>query len=37
VPVDLAAFKEAMMHHAIDKEKKDDCQEDCEQELSNPE
>jgi hypothetical protein len=37
VPVDPAAFKEAVMHHAMDKEKKDDCQKDYEQELSNPE
>jgi len=37
VPVDPAASKEAVMHHAIDKEKKDDCQDDYEQELSNPE
>ena len=29
----MAASKEAVMHHALDKEKKDDCQEDCEQEL----
>jgi hypothetical protein len=34
-PVVVAAFKETMMHHALDKEKKDDCQEDCEQELPN--
>jgi hypothetical protein len=37
VPVDPAAFKEAVMHHAIDKEKKDDRQKDYKQELSNPE
>ena len=33
VPVVMAASKEAMMHHASDKEKKDDCQDDCKQEL----
>jgi hypothetical protein len=37
VPVDPAASKEAVMHHAVDKEKKDDCQKDYKQELSNPE
>ena len=33
VPVVMAASKEAMMHHASDKEKKDECQDDCKQEL----
>jgi hypothetical protein len=35
--MDPAASKEAVMHHAIDKERKNDCQDDYEQELSNPE
>src|SRR5271154_3035607 len=29
----MTAPKEAGVHHALDKEKKDDCQQDCEQEL----
>jgi hypothetical protein len=37
VPVKPAAFKEAVMHHALAKQKKEDCQEECEQELSNSE
>jgi hypothetical protein len=37
VPVKPAAFKEAVMHHALAKQKKDDCQEDYKQELSNSE
>jgi hypothetical protein len=34
VPVKPAAFKEAVMHHALAKQKKDDRQEDYKQELS---
>jgi hypothetical protein len=37
VSVDPAASKEAVTHHALEKEKKDDCQDDYKQELSNPE
>ena len=37
VPVDPAASKEAVTHHAMGKQKKDDCQDDYKQELSNPE
>jgi hypothetical protein len=33
--VDPAASKEAVTHHALGKEKKDDCQDDYKQELSN--
>jgi hypothetical protein len=32
-----AAFKEAVTHHALAKQKKDDCQDDDKQELSNSE
>ena len=32
-----AALKEAMTHHALAKQKKDDCQDDYKQELSNSE
>jgi hypothetical protein len=35
--VDPAAFMEAVMHHALAKQKKDDCQDDYKQELSNSE
>jgi hypothetical protein len=35
IPVDPAASKEAVTHHALGKEKKDDCQDDYKQELSN--
>jgi hypothetical protein len=35
--VDAAAFTEAMTHHALGKQKKDECQDDYEQEVSNPE
>ncbi len=31
------AFKEAVMHHALPKEEKDDDQDDYKQELSNSE
>ena len=37
VPVKAAAFKEAVPHHALPKEEKDDGQDDYKQELSNPE
>jgi len=37
VPVDPAAFMEAVTHHALAKQKKDDCQDDHKQELSNSE
>jgi hypothetical protein len=37
VPVKPAAFKEAMTHHALAKQKKDDCQDDYKQQLSNSE
>jgi len=32
-----AAFKEAVTHHALAKQKKDDCQDDYKEELSNSE
>jgi hypothetical protein len=32
-----AAFKEAVTHHALAKQKKDDCQDDYKQQLSNSE
>jgi hypothetical protein len=35
IPVDTAAFKEAVAHHALAKEKKSDCQDDKKQEQSN--
>jgi hypothetical protein len=35
--VDPAAFMEAVTHHAMAKQKKDDCQDDYKQELSNSE
>jgi hypothetical protein len=35
VPVDTAAFKEAVVHHALAKEKKGDCQGDQKQKLPN--
>jgi hypothetical protein len=35
VPVDTAAFKKAVVHHALAQEKKYDCQSDKKQELSN--
>jgi hypothetical protein len=34
---DLAALTEAVTHHALGKQKKDDCQDDYKQELPNPE
>jgi hypothetical protein len=37
VPVFPATFKEAMMHHALAKQKKDDCQDNYKHELSNSE
>jgi hypothetical protein len=37
VPVKPAAFKEAVMQHALAKQKKNDCQEDYKQELFNSE
>ena len=37
VPVFPAALKEAMMHHALAKQNKDDYQDDCKQELSHSE
>jgi hypothetical protein len=37
IPVKRAASKEAVTHHALEKEKKNDCQDDYKQELSNPE
>jgi hypothetical protein len=36
IPVDTAAFKKAVVHHALAQEKKCDCQDDKKQELSNP-
>ena len=35
--MDPAASTEAMMHHALGKQKKDDCQGDYKQERSNSE
>jgi hypothetical protein len=35
--MDPAASTEAMMHHALGKQKKDDCQDDYKQERSNSE
>jgi hypothetical protein len=37
VPVDLTASKEAMMHHSLGEQEKEDCQDDYKQELSNSE
>jgi hypothetical protein len=37
VPVDALASKEAMTHHVLAKQKKDDRQDDYKQELSNSE
>jgi len=37
ISVERAASKEAVTHHALEKEKKNDSQDDCKQELSNPE
>ncbi len=37
VSVKPAALKEAVTHHAVAKEKKDDCQEDYKQEVSHSE
>jgi hypothetical protein len=37
VPVDPASFMEAVTHHALAKQKKDDHQEDYKQDLSNSE
>jgi hypothetical protein len=34
--VDPAASKEAVMHHALDEEKSDDCEDDYKQERTNP-
>jgi hypothetical protein len=33
--VDPAAFKKAVTHHALGKDKKDDCQDDYKQETSD--
>jgi hypothetical protein len=33
----LAAFTEVVTHHALGKQKKDDCQDDCKQETPNSE
>jgi len=35
--MDPLALKEAVTHHGMAKQKKDDCQEDCKQELSSSE
>jgi hypothetical protein len=37
VPMEPAAFKEAVTHHALAKQKKDDCQDDYKEELSSSE
>jgi hypothetical protein len=37
VPVIPAAFMEVVTHHALAKQKKEDCQDDYKQELSNSE
>jgi hypothetical protein len=37
IPVDALASKEAVTHHVLAKQKKDDCQDDYKQELSNSE
>jgi hypothetical protein len=37
IPVKPAALKEAVPHHAVAKQKKDDCQEDYKQEVSSSE
>jgi hypothetical protein len=37
VPVDPAALKEAVTHHALGKQKKDECQHDYKHETSNSE
>jgi|HubBroStandDraft_1064217.scaffolds.fasta_scaffold00959_5 hypothetical protein len=37
VPVHPLALKEAVTHHGLAKQKKDDCQEDYKQELSSSE
>jgi hypothetical protein len=37
VPVKPPALKEAVTHHALAKQKKDDCQEDYKEELPNSE
>ena len=37
VPVDPAAFMEAVTHHALAKQKKDDCQDNYKHEVSNSE
>jgi hypothetical protein len=37
VRVNPAASKEPVPHHALDEEKKDDCQDDRKEQLSNPE
>jgi hypothetical protein len=35
VPVDTAAFKKAVVHHALAKEKEGDCQNDTKQKQSD--
>jgi len=37
VPVNPAAAKEAVTHHALGKQKKDNCQDDYKQQPSRPE
>jgi hypothetical protein len=37
VAVNPAALKEAVTHHAVAEQKKEDCQEDYKQEVSSPE
>jgi hypothetical protein len=37
VPVKPATFKEAVTHHAVAKQKKEDCQQECKHKLSNSE
>jgi len=37
VPVDPAAFMEAVTHHALCEQKKDECQDDYKQKRSNSE
>jgi hypothetical protein len=37
VPVDALSSKEAMTHHVLAKQKKDDCQDNYKHEVSNSE
>jgi hypothetical protein len=37
VPVNASAFKEAVTHHAVAEQKKDDCQQEYKQEVSSSE